>query len=77
LSEDSHNDEEEVRADMFRVLSKLAKDIHVPQQQPVLEWMAKHLFDKGKKDAKKLEHLRRACPAARTKEELRHQVSIL
>ena len=74
--ESSLSDDDETKADIFHVLSKLAKDFDVPKNMQVIDWMSENVFKKSK-DAKKVRHLSEKMKKIRTKDEFRHRLESL
>ena len=64
--------DDEILAEVFRVLSKLAENFDVPDGRPIVDWMLKNVF-KRSKDDRKLIHLKNILDGANTKTQLRHK----
>jgi hypothetical protein len=69
--EASHSeDDQEVKAEYLHVLSKLVKQLSIPDNIPIMEWMSQNIFKKSK-EARKVRHLATLVNGAQTKEEMR------
>ena len=74
--ESSTSDDDETKADIFHILSKLAKDFDIPNNVKVIDWMSENVFKKSK-DAKKVRHLSEKMKEVETKDQFRHRLESL
>jgi hypothetical protein len=74
--ESSTSDDDETKADIFHILSKLAKDFDIPNNVKVIDWMSENVFKKSK-DAKKVRHLSEKMKEVQTKDQFRHRLESL
>ena len=69
------DDELEIKAEFLHVLSKLVKQLSVPDDVPIMNWIAQNIFPKSKKakskDERKVRHLATLVGGAQTKDEMR------